>query len=917
MSDYSIEQLINIQQVQNLLEAHLLISCIPCGLMDNDANIIIGAGLQQVCTQFLWEHPDSFARCWRNDPEIRQALRTFNGNLYECRCKNGMVNIAMPIIIEERRLGVFFSGQFFYDDAPPDFAWFQSQAEELGFDLAPYLAAVRQVPLFSRIHVGNTMRFLHQLVQLLAETGYANLRRERELEERKRLNRELLILTDAINSTTEAFFVIDEQQRFRYVNDAACRSLGYSRDELLAMGTLDIDPDITVKALAEIEGHINNGNLGTFETRHRTRDGRIFPVAISATAFQYDGVTLGLVMARDISKKKLTEQQLKLFHFAFDHANEGAFLIFVFDHASEGAFLINPADSTFLFVNQEACRSLGYARDELIGMSVLDIAPDFSPDLFKTTVNKLLEQGSVTFEGRHRTKSGQIFPVELTATLFEYDNITYSLTLARNITKRKQLEQALRESEDRFQLFGELSPDAIFIRHGEQIVYANPATARLVGAHCSLDLIGRSILDFALPERREQFNALITINNTRPTGTLIPPFEETLVRLDGTHIAVELMAVRLQYRGMPCSQIVMRDITERKRIEQQIKLLSHAIDQAHEGVFLIDLEGRFIYVNREACHALEYPVEKLTGMAIPDIDPNFNPVRTTEHIRETLACGSQTFETLHRTQSGRIFPVEITASTIEYNGSMYLLSISRDISERKRSEQELYNKQQHLKELALELSLSDERERLRIATELHDTLGQDLALAKMKVGGLNKTELLPDQKTLISEMRVLIESAINRIRSFTRQLYPPVLDSAGLEAALKWLVRQLEADYALQITFFDDLSDKPVPREFQIELYNSVRELLINIAKHAGTTTAYVSISREADNLIIVVEDDGMGFEPDGTLGNQPGDGFGLFTIQRRITHMGGSFEINSRQGSGTEITIRVPLSENVGGEQA
>lgn len=903
MPNFTIKQLINLPQLEKLLEAHVQISGMACGLMDNDQNIIVGAGLQQVCTQFLWEHPDSFARCWRNDPQIKQSLHACNNDLYECRCKNGMINIAMPIIIEEKRLGVFFSGQFFYDDEPLDLTWFQSQAEEFGFDPEAYLAAVRRTPVFSRSAVDNTMRFLHQLVQMLADTGYVNLLRERELKQRKQLNRELLILTAAINSATDAFFLIDAQQRFRYVNDAACRSLGYSRDELLTMGPLDIDPDLTTEALVEIEGRINKGSLGTFETRHRSRDGRIFPVAISATAFQYDGVTLGLVMARDISEKKLTEQQLNLLNFAFDHA-------------SEGAFLANPADGTFIFVNQEACRSLGYTRDELIGMSSLDIDPDFPPDRRKAAVAKLLAQGSVTFESRHRTKSGQIFPVELTANLFEYDNNTYSLILARNITERKQLEQALRESEDRFQLFGELSPDAIFIRHGEQIVYANPAAARLVGAHCNLDLIGRSILDFAPPERREPFNTLIETNNTKPAGTVIPPFEETLVRLDGTQVAIELMAVRLQYQGMPCSQIVMRDITDRKRIEQQIKLLSHAIDQAHEGVFLIDLEGRFIYVNREACHALEYRAEELVGMTIPDIDPDFTPIRTVEHIRETLACGSQTFETRHRTQSGRILPVEITASTIEYNDSMYLLSISRDISERKRSEQQLYNKQQNLKELALELSLSEERERRRIATELHDTLGQDLALARIKLGGLNKTKLLQEQKMLISEMKELLENAINRVRRFTRQLYPPVLDSAGLEAALKWLIRQLENDYALQITFFDDHSDKTVSREYQIELYNSVRELLINIAKHADTSTAYVSVSRETDNLIIVVEDDGVGFEPNGVLGNQSTDGFGLFTIGRRIMHMGGTFIINSRPGSGTEITIRVPLAENVGGGQ-
>lgn len=88
MNNYTIDQLINIQQLKQLLETHVQISGIPCGLMDNDANIIVGVGLQQVCTQYLWEHPGSFARCWRNDPEIKQALENFTGDLFECRCQN-------------------------------------------------------------------------------------------------------------------------------------------------------------------------------------------------------------------------------------------------------------------------------------------------------------------------------------------------------------------------------------------------------------------------------------------------------------------------------------------------------------------------------------------------------------------------------------------------------------------------------------------------------------------------------------------------------------------------------------------------------------------------------------------------------------------------------------------------------------
>jgi signal transduction histidine kinase len=136
-----------------------------------------------------------------------------------------------------------------------------------------------------------------------------------------------------------------------------------------------------------------------------------------------------------------------------------------------------------------------------------------------------------------------------------------------------------------------------------------------------------------------------------------------------------------------------------------------------------------------------------------------------------------------------------------------------------------------------------------------------------------------------------------------------VLESAGIEAALKWLARQIETDYGLQIAFSDDLQDKTVARERQIELYNCVRELLINVAKHAGTTTACLSVCRVADTLVIRVEDDGVGFDTEAIFTNSDGDGFGLFTISRRVTHMGGIFQITSKQGSGTEITMNVPLA--------
>lgn len=777
MTDYTIDQLINIQQIKQLLETHVRISGIPCGLMDNDANIIVGVGLQQVCTQYLWEHPGSFARCWRNDPEIRQALEDFSGDLFECRCGNGMINTAMPIVIEGNRLAVLFSGQFFYDDQPPDLAWFQQQAEEFGFDPESYLAAVHQVPLFSRSHVDTVIRFLHRLVQLLTEAGYANLIREQELEERKRIDRELLILTGAINNSTDAFFLIDDQHRLQYVNNAACRSLGYSREELLRMRTPDIDPDISPDALEKLKlSVLDEGFLKPLETRHRAKDGRFFPVEVSATPFVYDGATLSLSMARDITERKQAEQQIKLLNHALDNVHEGAFLI--------------DFQGCFLYVNQEACRTLGYSRDELIGMTILDIDPDFSVDRMAKHFAELLEVKALTFETRHRTRNGQIFPVEISTNVFIFGGSSYLLALVRNITERKQAEEVLRRQEQKFRTLAENSPDSILRYTTEcRCVYANPRIERILGI---------------------------------PTGGMLGK------------TPMELFPAG-EYR------------------------------EYQDRIAEVIMTGN--------CASLE--------IVVPDTGAGVQH----HHIRFTAEFG-------------------------EDGGVIGVLVIGHDVTGCKQAEQEIRDTQQRLNDMALELTLSEERERRRIAIDLHDTLGQNLTLTRMKLGGLNRTKLSAEQSKQLSEIQRLTEDSINRVRSLTKLLCPPVLESAGLEAGLKWLARQLETDYGLQIAFSDDLQDKLVAREIQMELYTSVRELLINIAKHAGTSTACLSVCREADTLAIRVEDDGVGFDVATVLNTPSAEGFGLFTIRRRIIYIGGVIQITSKPGSGTEVAINVPLAK-------
>lgn len=359
--------------------------------------------------------------------------------------------------------------------------------------------------------------------------------------------------------------------------------------------------------------------------------------------------------------------------------------------------------------------------------------------------------------------------------------------------------------------------------------------------------------------------------------------------------------------------ILAHDVTERKSMEDALTktttLLSSLVGAIPDLIWMKDPRGIYLVCN----HAFEQFFGTRENNVVGKSDNDFMSNEQVDCFRQRdpgKDLVSINDGILARKTSGETVVLEMRHAPVHGPNAELLgsLGIARDMTESKRIEAELHDKQRHLNAITLELAFSEQRERRRIASDIHDHLGQDLALTKIKIGSLNKTVLSEKQKTLLGEITRLTESAINYIRGLTRQLCPPVLESAGLEAALKWLARQLEKDHGLQIAFFDDRRNKPVAREYQLELYNSVGELLINIVKHGGTTSARLLLMREANMLKIMVEDDGAGFDADAIMNNPTIEGFGLYTIERRITHMQGSFRIHSTPGAGTQITILVPL---------
>ncbi len=215
--------------------------------------------------------------------------------------------------------------------------------------------------------------------------------------------------------------------------------------------------------------------------------------------------------------------------------------------------------------------------------------------------------------------------------------------------------------------------------------------------------------------------------------------------------------------------------------------------------------------------------------------------------------------------------------------------------------------QEKLRSVALELSLTEERERRRLATDLHDHVGQILALAQIKLGALRESAS-NGQVGPLDEIRQLIEQTIRYTRSVGFELSPPILYDLGFEAAVEWLAEQVQEQHGVHIKVAADRNPKPLNDEIRILLFQLLRELLTNMVKRAKPNNVAILISRNGSSLGVEIENDGLevdlGTE---TLAPSP-NGLGLFSIRERLRYLGGRLQVESDPGHGTKMSLWVPL---------
>ena len=212
--------------------------------------------------------------------------------------------------------------------------------------------------------------------------------------------------------------------------------------------------------------------------------------------------------------------------------------------------------------------------------------------------------------------------------------------------------------------------------------------------------------------------------------------------------------------------------------------------------------------------------------------------------------------------------------------------------------------QDRLRSLASEIVIAEETLRQSLAAELHNGLGQDIALTKMRLSALRSVSdaALSDS---LARIERLVENADHSLRSITFQLSPPSLHDLGLVPALQWLAEDIGTRYGLDVRIEDEHTPAVAEDRMRVILYRAARELLVNAATHAGATGAAVRLGAEDGMLRITVEDDGAGFD----AANVGLEGYGLFGIREQLRHVGGSMHIDSAPGRGTTVMLTAPLT--------
>ncbi|MBS3820788.1 MAG: PAS domain S-box protein [Planctomycetes bacterium] len=588
--------------------------------------------------------------------------------------------------------------------------------------------------------------------------------------------------------------------------------------------------------------------------------------------------------------------------------------------------LIDAETGQIADANQAACKFYGFLHGELTSQNIGDINV-IGRDGIADKLREAREGETSFFQFRHQLANGDIRDVEVHTGPIDDEGRLRLLSVIHDVTERRHIQEALERSRtrlveaERVASLGHWEMDLI-----TKECFWSQQCARLFGHEPeTVRLTQDFLLQCIHPEDREDVNREIRRLAAEGGASKL---SHRVVWPNGEvrHMDVQLKAFEGSDGDVVRMMGATMDVTDRRIVEEQLRRSElqyrTLIETVPLGIQQIGCDGTVEFCNARFYEIVGYEPDGVIGRKVWDVVGDATEGQRLRSHLESVVCDQpepHTYTGRNIRSDGQVIDIEVDWDyRLDEDGELIgFIAVVSDCTERKRAEQAIMDYQSRLKDLALQLSLTEERQRRRFASMLHDGIGQELFAVKTNLGLMKRLRSGDECDDLIAETQQLVDKTLKDARNLTFELSPPILQEIGLVAALRWLARRFESAHGLRCRVeVEDPGVYELDDATRSMLYHGVRELLFNVVKHAQASRACVRVLAREEVIRLEVEDDGVGFSDDPAAASKSkSGGFGLFNIRERLASAAGHMERESQPGEGSKVALVVPLAAEMAKE--
>ena len=699
------------------------------------------------------------------------------------------------------------------------------------------------------------------------------------------------------------------------ISSAWQKATGYSREEIIGRTPIELNTWVNPGERDQLISTLREqGTARNFPFQLRHKSGTVFEMLLTAEVIELAGEQYMLSLAQDITELKRAEEAL----LESETKYRG-----LYNSTQDGIAMAN-LKGHFIECNRAFLDMLGYTEKEIKGMTYQQTTPAKWHDMERNiVVNKILKTGySNIYEKEYIRKDGTVFPVSMRvwATRDDTGKITGLWAIIRDITERKQAEEALRRAEENFRRSLDDSPLGVRIVTLEgDTIYANRVILDIYGYDSIEELRTTPLKKRYTPESFAEFQIR---REKRKRGDHKPSeYDISIVRKDGEVRHLHVFRKEVLWNGERQFQVLYNDVTKRRRAEEALiqseKKYRDIFEMTVEGIYRSTPAGRFIIVNPAFVRICGYAsaeemTEKVTDIANQLYASPEDRLRFQKLIAAKGEVKGFEVQFKHPTKGLAWISINSEALRDEHGNIQYYNGTIEDVTERKRAEEAIKASHQQLRALAGRLQSVREEQRKEIAREIHDELGGALTGLKIDLSFLASSAPKSRDKTKrdsflskILEMSKLIDETIGTVRRIVTELRPSILDDFGLLAALEWQLQEFQKRTGIQSEFVSTMEHINMDEELSIAVFRIFQEALTNVARHANATKVTATLYKEADSLVLKVEDNGKGISEDDIHNTKS---IGLIGMRERALFLGGTVNFSGEPSKGTTVSVQFPF---------